>query len=587
MNFRTFRNFRISVRLSGGFGILMALMLITILVSMIRFSSIGNANSKIIDQDWVSAAAANAIDAAAREDARRTLALFILPDQAARAQSYARIDADKKAIDAALESLAKLVASDDGKTALTKIQAARIVYAASFIKVAELVEAGNRDDAAKMMNAETFPALDTLLGEIKTLINLQKKQVEASGAEATQDIDASRLLMLGLGLAAFLASIALAYSLTRSITGPLNEAVAVAQKVALGDLTQTIRVSTTDETGKLLQALKDMNESLVRIVGEVRAGTDTISTASGQIATGNLDLSARTEAQAGSLEETASSMEELTSTVKQNADNARQANQLVISASDFAVKGGAVVGQVVHTMGSIKESSRKIVDIIGVIDGIAFQTNILALNAAVEAARAGEQGRGFAVVATEVRNLAQRSAAAAKEIKALIGDSVEKVDGGSKLVDEAGATMNEIVTSVKRVADIMSEITAASQEQSLGIEQVNQAITQMDDATQQNAALVEQAAAAAKSMQDQAGNLSMVVSVFKLAQDSTQNPVHLATPVARHQAPRPPAPRAAALATGTGTGTGKTLSSVPRRKANNVPPSLLKAGAVNDDWEEF
>ena len=585
MNFRNFRNFRISVRLSGGFGILMALMLIMILISIIRFSSIGNANSKIIDQDWVSAAAANAIDAAAREDARRTLALFILPDQAARAQSYARIDADKKAIDAALESLAKLVASDDGKTALTKIQAARIVYAASFIKVAELVEAGNRDDAAKMMNAETFPALDALLGEIKTLINLQKQQVKASGAEATQDIDASRLLMLGLGLAAFLASIALAYSLTRSITVPLNEALAVAQKVALGDLTQTIRVSTTDETGNLLQALKDMNESLVRIVGEVRAGTDTISTASGQIATGNLDLSARTEAQAGSLEETASSMEELTSTVKQNADNARQANQLVVSASDFAVKGGAVVGQVVHTMGSIKESSRKIVDIIGVIDGIAFQTNILALNAAVEAARAGEQGRGFAVVATEVRNLAQRSAAAAKEIKTLIGDSVEKVDAGSKLVDEAGTAMNEIVTSVKHVADIMSEITAASQEQSSGIEQVNQAITQMDDATQQNAALVEQAAAAAKSMQDQAGNLSMVVSVFKLAQDSTQNPVHLATPVARHQVPRPPAPRATALTAATGT--GKTLSSVPRRKANNVPPSLLKAGAVNDDWEEF
>jgi methyl-accepting chemotaxis protein len=267
----------------------------------------------------------------------------------------------------------------------------------------------------------------------------------------------------------------------------------------------------------LLQALKDMNESLVRIVGEVRAGTDTIGTASGQIATGNLDLSSRTEAQAGSLEQTAGSMEELTSTVKQNADNARQANQLVVSASDVAVKGGAVVGQVVHTMGSIKESSRKIVDIIGVIDGIAFQTNILALNAAVEAARAGEQGRGFAVVATEVRNLAQRSAAAAKEIKALIGDSVEKVDAGSKLVDDAGATMNEIVTSVKRVADIMSEITAASQEQSTGIEQVNQAIAQMDEATQQNAALVEEAAAAAMSMQDQAGNLSMVVSVFKLA----------------------------------------------------------------------
>ena len=286
--------------------------------------------------------------------------------------------------------------------------------------------------------------------------------------------------------------------------------------MAAGDLTSTVDTHAHDETGQLLRALADMNAALARTVGAVRSSTDTISTASGEIASGNADLSGRTESQASSLEQTASSMEELTSTVKQNADNARQANQLVISASAVAVRGGEVVSQVVDTMASIKESSRRIVDIIGVIDSIAFQTNILALNAAVEAARAGEQGRGFAVVASEVRNLAQRSAGAAREIKILIGDSVDKVDGGGKLVDEAGQTMQLIVTSVKQVADIMSEITAASQEQSMGIEQVNAAIGQMDEMTVQNAALVEQAAAAAQSMQDEAQVLSRAVAVFTL-----------------------------------------------------------------------
>jgi methyl-accepting chemotaxis protein len=286
--------------------------------------------------------------------------------------------------------------------------------------------------------------------------------------------------------------------------------------VADGDLSSRIEVSSKDETGQLLHALKHMNENLVRIVADVRGGTDTIATASAEIAAGNLELSSRTEQQAGSLEETASSMEELTSTVKQNADNAHQANQMAVSASAVAGKGGEVVSRVVETMVSINESSRKIADIISVIDGIAFQTNILALNAAVEAARAGEQGRGFAVVASEVRNLAQRSAAAAKEIKTLISDSVDKVDAGAKLVDQAGATMNDIVTSIQSVTDIMAEILAASQEQSSGIEQVNQAIAQMDQVTQQNASLVEESAAASAAMQDQAAKLAHAVSVFKL-----------------------------------------------------------------------
>jgi methyl-accepting chemotaxis protein len=386
------------------------------------------------------------------------------------------------------------------------------------------------------------------------LVNLATMAAGLAGA---------RGVTIALGAASAIAAIGLAAWLGRSITRPLAQAAAIARKVAAGDLTGTADTHAHDETGQLLGALADMTAALARTVGAVRSSTDTISTASGEIASGNADLSGRTESQASSLEQTAGSMEALTSTVKQNADNARQANQLVISASAVAVRGGEVVAQVVDTMASIKESSRRIVDIIGVIDSIAFQTNILALNAAVEAARAGEQGRGFAVVASEVRNLAQRSAGAAREIKTLIGDSVDKVDGGGKLVDEAGQTMQLIVTSVKQVADIMSEITAASQEQSMGIEQVNAAIGQMDEMTVQNAALVEQAAAAAQSMQDEAQVLSRAVAVFTLRAAPAARPKAPA-PLVRLKAAPKPAPRVAAA--------------VPRPKAG---------AAASSDWEEF
>ncbi|MGZ8358194.1 MAG: methyl-accepting chemotaxis protein, partial [Telluria sp.] len=349
--------------------------------------------------------------------------------------------------------------------------------------------------------------------------------------------------LLALGAAALVLGSIMAWLLSRSITRPLARAVVVARTVAQGDLRSDIETGSRDEVGQLLTALKSMNDSLRKTVVEVHSGTDMISTASREIAAGNMDLSSRTEQQASSLEETASSMEELTGTVKQNADNARQANALAVSASEVAVKGGIVVSEVVDTMASINESSRKIVDIIGVIDGIAFQTNILALNAAVEAARAGEQGRGFAVVATEVRNLAQRSAAAAHEIKSLIGNSVERVEVGARLVDEAGRTMNEIVTSVKRVTDIMNEISTASAEQTDGIEQVNQAIGQMDEATQRNAALVEQATAAAASLQDEAQALAQVVSIFKLDASQQASVQTLARPAAQ----RPAAARKPAL----------------------------------------
>jgi methyl-accepting chemotaxis protein len=361
----------------------------------------------------------------------------------------------------------------------------------------------------------------------------------AADAASLQSLTANTIIIGGL-LTMTLAGV-LAWILSRSIVGPLTHAVRIARSVAAGDLSSHIESKSHDETGQMLQALGDMNQSLLNIVGEVRRGTDTIATASSEIARGNQDLSSRTEQQASSLEETASSMEQLTGTVKQNADNARQANTLARSASDVATKGGAIVSRVVDTMGSINSSSRKIVDIISVIDGIAFQTNILALNAAVEAARAGEEGRGFAVVASEVRNLAQRSAAAAKEIKELITASVADVDDGSRLVSEAGQTMGDIVDSIRRVTDIMGEITSASEEQIAGIEQISHAISQMDTVTQQNAALVEQSAAAAEALKEQAASQARVVGVFKLDQGAA--PLLIAgNPVPARQA-NPVAPR--------------------------------------------
>ncbi|TCS37768.1 methyl-accepting chemotaxis protein [Paucimonas lemoignei] len=348
-----------------------------------------------------------------------------------------------------------------------------------------------------------------LLILVAGLTGLAAYSLSGSASEATSYV-------VGLGIGTIALGLIAGWWLLRSIAKPLQEATEIARRLAQGDLSEPFEAHAKGELGELQQALQETSERMFKIVAHVRSGTTAVAATSGLITADNTALSARTEAQASSLEETASSMEELTSTVRQNADNARQANQLVAHAAESAVKGGQVVGSVVATMGSIKESSRKIVDIISVIDGIAFQTNILALNAAVEAARAGEQGRGFAVVAAEVRTLAQRSAAAAKEIAGLISNSVEKVDAGSKLVDDAGTAMNEIVASVNRVAGIMSEIAAASSEQSSGIEEVNKAVVQIDATTQQNAALVEEAMRTAASLQEQAVALSQAVSIFNL-----------------------------------------------------------------------
>ena len=466
---------------------------------------------------------------------------------------------------------------EEGQLAKKKLKL-HAAYVSAVNEVFRKAMAGNFEGALKSIQEDAEPIFYNLHGTIYSMITLQGNVAAQEYDEAKSNYDSIFMIMavtisLGVLLACFLGSI-----LLRGIVTPLHEAIAIANAVAAGDLSTKIEPrSTVNGFGRLINALRDMNTNLVKLVGEVRSDARHIATVASEIASGNSDLSQRTEEQATSLEETATSMEELTSTVKQNADNARQANELAAGASEVAMKGGVVVGQVVQTMSSINESSKKIVDIISVIDGIAFQTNILALNAAVEAARAGEQGRGFAVVATEVRTLAQRSAAAAKEIKELISDSVTKVEDGTRLVDEAGATMDEIVTAVKRVTDIMSEISAASQEQSSGIEQVNQAVGQMDEVTQQNAALVEEAAAAAESMQDQAKALAHAVSIFKLVDSGNSIAVK---PVKKSNRPVAKLPN---------RGLAARKTAVNPRVSQEFLPAQPRKVAVGGggDWEEF
>ncbi|VTU21881.1 Serine chemoreceptor protein [Variovorax sp. PBS-H4] len=515
------KNWKISARLGLGFALLLVLQLA---ITAIGLSQMATLSDQIRITNEIGAGKRYALGSVQFAIGERAIAarnLALVTDPALQKSDLGRVKSSQAQIDKGMERLAAILKDPAAATAeerrmFEQLQALEARYLPIAGKVVSLATSAKTEDAVRALTQECMPLLTQVIAHVTAFEKLLKEGSDQSVAAAQAAYgNAKWVIMLISGLS-LLAGVATAVLLTRSITRPLNAAVAVAQTVASGDLSSRVVANSRDETGQLMQALRDMNDSLAKVVGEVRSGTDTIATASGQIASGNQDLSSRTEEQASSLEQTAASMEQLTGTVKQNADNARQANQLAVSASEVAVKGGDVVSQVVDTMASIHASSKKIVDIIGVIDGIAFQTNILALNAAVEAARAGEQGRGFAVVASEVRNLAQRSAAAAKEIKGLIDDSVGKVDAGTALVGEAGKTMEEIVASVRRVTDIMGEITSASQEQTAGIEQVNQAIAQMDQVTQQNAALVEQASAAAQSMQEQAGGLSQVVSVFRL-----------------------------------------------------------------------
>ena len=509
-------NVTIRVRLWLGFGLLMVLMLAMAATGIGRLAQLNRQMGDVIHDKYPKTVVAGDIVDQLNLVARSVRNILLLKDAKQIQSESDRITGADRATREDLAQLDKMLTDAQSRALLASLNQALAAYIDKRQKVMTMVEQGVKEGAIDVLIGEVRPVQSATMNAADTLIKQQQELMRAAGDEVQQNYQHARNLLLGLTMVGLLAATMIAWMITRSITRPLDRAVHVAETVAAGDLTSAIDSEGRDETSKLLRALKKMNDNLLDIVSQVRVSTDTITTASSEIARGNLDLSSRTEQQAASLEETASSMEQLTSTVRQNADNARQADQLAGSASTLAGRGGAMVGQVVETMGAINDSSRKIVDIISVIDGIAFQTNILALNAAVEAARAGEQGRGFAVVASEVRSLAQRSATAAREIKELIADSVARVSDGSKLVEQAGTTIDEMVHSVQRVSAVVNEISTAGQEQSSGIEQVNLAIAQMDHVTQQNAALVEQAAAAAQSLQDQASQLTRLVSVFKL-----------------------------------------------------------------------
>ncbi len=570
-----FQNIRIGQRLALGFGVVIALLVLLAGLSYYRITGLSKEVSTMVQDRYPKTVVANQIKAQLNEMSRNMLNVLIMTDADQIKKELENIAKENSNNEAALANLKKTITDAKASEQLAAIMAIRDKFIPLQTKFVALVNEDRKDEAMLKFLFSIRPIQNKYFAALDDFIQLQNSQMVQAGKDSETVATQTSGFILILALAAGGISIVVAFLATKSITRPLIDAVRVAKRVAKGDLSSDIEVTTSDETGQMMQALREMNDSLMKIVGEVRAGTDNIASVSMEIASGNLDLSNRTEAQAHSLQETASSMRDLTDTVKQNAEHAAQANRLALSASEVAEKGGTVVSQVVHTMGSINASSNKIVDIIGVIDGIAFQTNILALNAAVEAARAGEQGRGFAVVASEVRSLAQRSAAAAKEIKTLIGASVDEVTAGSKLVEQAGVTMDEVVASVKRVTDIMAEITSASQEQSSGIERVHQSIAQMDGVTQQNAALVEEAAAAAEAMQNQASSLAQVVSIFKL-KDGYELPAQTASSNAMPARPAPqvkPAPR--------------VNSSRPALPRGGQATSRGRVQELDDDMEEF
>ena len=517
-----FTNIGIRTKLYLGFGAMVAIVIVLVGVAYASFARFSQANDlNACSEEMIKQVSGMLESLANIQTATRGYALtgteeFLTPMQEGKKSFGARLEKAKVLAPdhpQQLERLKKLQEEQQKwlKAAIEPVLKMRRGVTAGVIEFESLVQFEQGGRGERSMNA-----MRTMIAEIT---NAERALLEQRSQEVASLHKLTNSILMGGGAITAALAIILSTLLIRSIMIPLNQAVRVAQTVATGDLTSDIVVMSKDETAQLLKALKEMNGNLANIVIQVRSGTDAIATASKEIAAGSTNIASRTESQASSLEETTSAIEQLTDMVKQNALNAQEANQLVIEASDHAVKGGEVVSHVVDTMGSIRDSSRKIVDIISVIDGIAFQTNILALNAAVEAARAGEQGRGFAVVATEVRGLAQRSAAAAKEIKQLISDSVEKVDAGSKFVDQAGATMSEIVNSFKRVTDIMGKIATSSKEQSSGIEEFNRSIGHIDEMTQQNAALVQETATAAECMQELAQGLTKMVGMFRLRSD--------------------------------------------------------------------
>ncbi|MGK5024466.1 methyl-accepting chemotaxis protein [Janthinobacterium sp. RB2R34] len=566
---------KISTRLYTGFGLVLLLFVIVTALGINRVQKIDTILTNISDVNNVKQRYAINFRGSVHDRAIAVRDVVLATDIAAAKTEVARIDALAASYAQSATPLDQIIGSGKNvseaeRTALAAIKASEAKAQPIIAKVIELRLADDVAGASALLHQQGAGAFVGWLASINQMIDLEEKmsreQADSASSVARSFFFFMVMLCLGAIAIGMVAAWRISGGLLRQLGGEPEYAAAIVGEIAAGNLAVDI-ATTSNDRSSLLHAMRAMRDSLVTIVSQVRTGTQTIATNSREIAAGNLDLSNRTEQQAGSIEETATSMEQLTGTVKQNAEHAIEANKLALSASSVAVKGGAVVAQVVQTMAAINESSKKIVDIIGVIDGIAFQTNILALNAAVEAARAGEQGRGFAVVATEVRSLAQRSSQAAKEIKSLIDDSVERVDTGARLVDEAGATMQDIVDSVKRVTDIMGEISVATREQSSGIEQVNQAIGLMDQVVQQNAALVEESASAAASLEEQAGSLSQVVSIFKL--DDAQVPAQAAPPVRAR-------PAAVAVA-----------RPVVKPASRPAPKKLAAKAPADDAWEEF
>ena len=510
------KNMKLGTRLAGGFAILLAMIMVMCVVGLVSLANINDSVDTLTQRsltkerlinDWARNIQAGVTRTTAiAKSADASLAGFFAEEAAASSRNSSALQ----------QKIEPLIETAEEKALWQGIGKSRSDYLRTRDGIFKAKQEGNVEAANKIFTQEFLPATRQFIDNINRLSALQRADIDARAVEIEASYGNANLWMIVIGSIAVVCGLLMSVLLTRSITRPLSDAVRVARTVAANDLTSTIVARSGDEIGQLMMALESMNANLAATVARIRTGVDSIASASGEIAAGNTDLSSRTEQQAASLEETAASMEQLSSTVKQNADSAKQANQLAAAASETASRGGATVSEVVSTMTAISASSVKISDIVSVIDGIAFQTNILALNAAVEAARAGEQGKGFAVVAAEVRTLAQRSAQAAKEIKVLIEDTVQKIGQGSGSAERAGATMQEIVSSVQRVTDIMGEIAAASAEQADGIEQVNRAVAQMDEVTQQNAALVEEAAAAAGSMQDQSADLTRAVSAFRL-----------------------------------------------------------------------
>ena len=586
-----FKNMKMASKLALGFGLTGLILVLISTLSIVRFKSLGETVNLVIHDRYAKVEMVFQIHEHQNLQARYLRNAILSAKNPEQMESWlTKVEQEAAGNAELIEKLTPLILSPKGLELFGQLKSFREPYALSRAELVKTLRSGKVDDATDyLLNQFQKPQLD-YFHAAEALIKYQEDLMRTDSAQMEADISNAVALTAGLTLVALGIALLISVFITRSITAPVSQAVEIATSVSQGNLSTSIEVHGTDETGQLLTALKNMQTELVRLVRHVRQSSNTVANASAEIAQGNQDLSARTSSQASTLEETAATMEELSSQVKNNADNARQANQMAASASSVAARGGEVVGRVVDTMKEINESSRKIADIIGVIDSIAFQTNILALNAAVEDARAGEQGRGFAVVASEVRSLAGRSAAAAKEIKTLINTSVERVEHGAALVDDAGTTMTEVVSSIRRVSDLVGEISSASDEQAAGAAQIGEAVTEMDQVTQQNAALVEEMAAAASSLKGQAHDLVEVVSVFELDAQSAIN---------ANLKPHTVASMGSADATQVDYKSNTKLSpsrtsiqlKPPAPKAASLPKltstSQSKSSGNNNEWESF